>query len=288
MIPGILGVAAYQINVLLTNGIAWLVNEEIVASFVYAVRLMELPQGVFGLSMATYLLPTLAGLASDKNYGMFRQTLAQGVSYLVLINLLASMLLFVLAEPMVRLLLERGQFDAYATGRAALALRFLAPGLLGFSLVNILARAFYAVGDLKTPMWISVTCLIINVLLVALFILPLREAAMGMANTATALLNMALLFYCLRRRLGRLDMGALLSQLPGLGGAVLVAGLAAHYSSAYWTQHFGHDTLATKIGEVFLPMTLAAAAYFGVALLLKLPVATEFARFLLRRSKPPA
>jgi putative peptidoglycan lipid II flippase len=104
--PAILGVAAYQLNVLATQSMAFWTGGEIVASFNYAVRLMELPQGLFGISLATYLLPTLSGLAADKKYPEFRTTLQQGVGYLIFINLLASVLLFTLAEPIVRLLFE--------------------------------------------------------------------------------------------------------------------------------------------------------------------------------------
>src|SRR5688572_25085116 len=150
--PAILGVAAYQINVLVTQSFAFWTGKEIVASFNYAVRLMELPQGLFGLSLATYLLPALSGLAAEKKYPEFRATLQQGVGYLIFINLLASVLLFTLAEPIVRLLFEHGKFDAGATLRAASALIWLAPGLVAFSLVNILARGFFALGDTRTPM----------------------------------------------------------------------------------------------------------------------------------------
>ena len=79
MIPGMLGVAAFQLNVLVTQSIAFSVDSQIVASFDYAVRLMELPQGVFGISLATYLLPTLAGLAAEKKYPEFRATLRQAL-----------------------------------------------------------------------------------------------------------------------------------------------------------------------------------------------------------------
>src|SRR6185312_13958207 len=105
-IPGAMGVAAFQINVLMTNGIAFWVDPQIVASFDYAIRLLELPQGVFGISLATYLLPTLSGLAAEKNYESFRSTLRQGLGYLLTVNLLASVLLLVLAQPMIRLLFE--------------------------------------------------------------------------------------------------------------------------------------------------------------------------------------
>src|SRR5207245_11204126 len=127
---------ACQIKVMFWQGIAFWVCPSVGASFIYAVRLMELPQGVFGLSLATYLLPTLAGLSAEKKYDEFRTTLGDGLGYLVFLNLLASVLLIVLAEPIIRLLFERGRFDAYSTARASLALSYLAPGLVAFSMVN--------------------------------------------------------------------------------------------------------------------------------------------------------
>src|SRR5207302_3888386 len=127
-----------------------------------AVRLMELPQGIFGISLATYLLPTLSGLAAEKRVPEFRQTLGQGLSYLSFANLIAAAIAFSLATPIVRLLFEHGAFDAEATRRVSLALVCLAPGLLMFSMNNILARAFYALGDIQTPMKISIVCLGLN------------------------------------------------------------------------------------------------------------------------------
>ena len=141
MVPGMLGVAAFQLNVMVTNLVAFNVGGSILASFDYAVRLMELPQGVFGLSLATYLLPTLAGMAAEKKWEEFRGTLRQGLGYLLFVNALASVLLVVLAVPVVRLLFERGQFGADSTQNTALALAFLAPGLLAFSMVPVPERS---------------------------------------------------------------------------------------------------------------------------------------------------
>src|SRR6266542_6147364 len=138
MVPGAIGVAAFQINVLVTQGMAFCVEPGVLSSFAYAVRLMELPQGVFGISLATYLLPTLSGLAAEKNYGEFRATLQQGLSYLVFANLIASVMLVLLAQPIIRLIFEHGRFDAGSTQRAAFALACLAPGLVAFSMVNVL------------------------------------------------------------------------------------------------------------------------------------------------------
>src|SRR5262249_56842860 len=99
-------------------------------------------------------------------------TLAQGLGYMIFINALAAVLLFTLAEPIVRLLFERGEFNIQSTRDASLAVVCLAPGLVAFSMVNILARAFYALGDTGTPMRISVACFAINLLVVLLLIGP--------------------------------------------------------------------------------------------------------------------
>ena len=148
MIPGTIGVAAFQLNVTLVQVIAYWIDPQINASFNYAVRLMELPQGMFGISLATYLLTALSSLAIEKNYPEFRATLRQGVGSLLFVNLIAAVLLVVLAEPIVRLLFEHGdKFTAASTARASFALVCLAPGLVAFSTVNVLARAFYALGD---------------------------------------------------------------------------------------------------------------------------------------------
>jgi putative peptidoglycan lipid II flippase len=271
MLPATLGVAAYQLNVMFTQGLAFWVDPGVVASFQYAVRLMELPQGVFGLSLATYLLPTLSGMAAEKKYPEFRSTLGQGLGYLVFINLLASVLLLTLAEPMIRLLLERGKFQGDATLRASLALACLAPGLVAYSVVNILARAFYALSDTTTPMKISVFCLALNAVFTLALVWQFKQVGLGVANSATAMVNMALLFLALRKKLGKLELADLMRHLPALLGSAVVAGLVAWKLAGYWEKHFGHANIWTRIGEVFVPMTVASLIYFGLAWWLKVP-----------------
>jgi putative peptidoglycan lipid II flippase len=285
MVPGALGVAAFQINVLLTNAVAFWVDPTIVASFDYAVRLMELPQGVFGISLATFLLPTLAGFAAEKNFQQFRATLRQAIGYLIFVNALASVLLLVLAEPIIRLIFERREFDLGSTHRAAFALACLAPGLVAFSLVNILARAFYALGDTQTPMKISAVCLGLNLVFAFFLISPFRQGGMGIANTISACFNVWLLFYALRRKLKRLDLEGLEKPLYAIGGAVVLAGELAWLLSRSWERTLGHDTLAAKFGAVAVPMTVAGLAYWGATLWLRVPAAREITALLTEKIK---
>jgi putative peptidoglycan lipid II flippase len=265
MIPGAMGVAAFRINVLVTQSMAFWVGSGVVSSFTVAVRLMELPQGVFGISLATYLLPTLSGLAAEKKYPEFRSTLAQGLSWLVFINLLAAALLFSLAEPIIRLLFERGLFSEESTHNSALALKCLAPGLVAFSVVNVLARAFYALGDTQTPMRISVFCLLLNLLLASVLVFHFKQAGLGVANTMSAVTNMSLLFYALRRKLKTLELASVRQGLGVLGAAALLAAALAWLLAREWAARLGHGNFLLRAGEVFIPMAVAALVYLGIA-----------------------
>jgi putative peptidoglycan lipid II flippase len=283
MIPGTIGVAAFQLNVTLVLAIAFWVSPQIVASFNYAVRLMELPQGMFGISLATYLLPTLSGLAAEKKYPEFRTTLRHGVGTLIFYNLIAAVLLVVLGQPIVRLLFERGQFTAASTDRAALALMCLAPGLVAFSTVNILARAFYALGDTKTPMQISLVSLALNLVLAAALVEPLRQGGLGIANTTTSICNVWLLLFALRKKMGTLEMAPLRAILLPLTLAGALAGLLAWHGWQWWEHSLGHSTIALKIGAVFVPAGIAGLIYWLAALALKIPAAKETTDLVFQR-----
>jgi putative peptidoglycan lipid II flippase len=287
MIPSTIGMAAFQINVMLTQGLAYGENDRIVGQFNYAVRLMELPQGIFGLSLATFLLPTLSGLALEKNFAQFRLTLRQAAGHILFINLLASVLLFTLAAPIVRLLFERGKFDAASTGQVSYALVCLVPGLVSFSLVNIFARAFYAVGDILTPMKISIFCLVINMVFAAVFLFGCRlgPGALGLANTISATCNLSLLVFSLRKKLRTLDMGETVAQLPALAAVGLAAGLTAWYGRRLWDIHLGHAGLLFRLGEVFAPMTAATVIYFALGWWMKITSALELIRLVAARTK---
>lgn len=288
MVPGTIGVASYQINVLLTQVLAFWLGTGIVIQFQYAVRLMELPQGVFGISLATFLLPTLAGLAAEKRYDDFRATLRQGLAHLTFVNLLASILLLLLAEPIIRLIFERGRFaDDGSTPFVAFALACLAPGLILFSTVNVLARAFYALGDTRTPMKVSVFCLGLNLILTVglllLFKPGFKQGALGVANSLSALCNATLLTLALRRKLKQLAWSELKQQLWPLVAAGVAAAIAAWFGTRLWEGHLGHGNLPLKIGAVFAPAVIASLLYWVVAVTLRVPSATEMLNLLKKR-----
>jgi putative peptidoglycan lipid II flippase len=275
MIPGTIGVAAFQINMLLTQGMAFFIEGRgegsIIASFNYAVRLMEFPQGVFGVSLMTYLLSALSGLVASKDYDGFRSTLKDGIHYLSFINIFAAVLTLVLAEPIVQLIYQGGRFTPESTHRTSLALMSLAPSLVAFSYVGTLARGFYALGDVKTPMYISIFCLFVNLVIAAVLIQPLRQVGLGIANSISSWVNFGLLVYAMRLKLKKLDW----DQLPMEIGRILLCALVSA-QAAWAVSRFGwwaaepEPGYANRFLAVFIPMGTAGAIYWTLSHFLRI------------------
>jgi len=270
--PGVIGVAAFQINVLATYCIGFFVGGHVVASYGYAVRLLELPQGLFAVSMATFLLPTLAGLAAEKKYGDFRTRIDEAARHLLFLNLPAAVLLFVMAEPIVQLLFQYGAFDEAATQRAAWALRCLAPALPGYSLVLILVRAFYALGEVRTPVKISIACLVLNLVLALALVFQFKDdwqqGAFGIANTISSTLNAVLLWRALRRReeLAPIALPELRKQLPMMMGLAWMAGLVAWGVGLGYADLDGENvSVSARLLAVFGPLFSAGIFYWAVS-----------------------
>lgn len=282
MIPSTIGVAAYQLNVLIIQTLAFAVDKRIIASFDYAVRLLEFPQGVFGISVATYLLTTLSTHAAEKNYTAFRESLREGTFLILILNLFGGLVFFILAESIVRLFFERGAFGPDSTIRVTATLMALSPGLIAFSLVNIFARAFYALGDTRTPMIISAACLIANIMLTFLLIFPLKHIGMGIANTVTSVLNASLLLYGLRRKLKFLQFKGMLKDMFKLMIAAMICGLIMKLLQEACENYWGMNTIWGKGLTVLIPLIFGAISYFSLALVLGVVELKKFIKMLIR------
>ena len=183
----------------------------------------------------------------------------------------------------MRLIFEHGRFSPHTTDRVALALQCLAPGLLMFSMNNILARAFYALSDIKTPMKISVLCLAANLAFAVWLVQRNREAGLAIANTISAAINLTLLTYALRRKLSWLGLEAVKRTLLILIPNAVLAGLIAWAVFRAWDLRFGHAHLMAKVGGFFVPGGLACLVYWLIALWARVPAAHDILALLGRR-----
>ena len=198
--------------------------------------------------------------------------------------MIAAVLLIALAEPIFRLLFERGKFDAASTSEAALALICLAPGLVAFSMVNVLARAFFALGDTRTPMKVSMFCLTAQPAAGRGLVWRFKQGGLGIANTLTSLVNVG------AARLTRCGTSSRRWNMASLRGPFLQLVVLAVFAGAgrvagwrLWENSLGHETLALKIGAVFVPAGTAGLIYWLAALAFKIPAAKEMTEFALAK-----
>jgi putative peptidoglycan lipid II flippase len=161
-----------------------------------------------------------------------------------------------------------------------MALIFLAPGLIAFSTVNILARAFFATGDTVTPMKTSVFCLAVNIIITILLIKPLQQKGMALANTMTAFLNVYLLSFALKKKLKQNGLERILPYIIKTLIIGIISGVAAWLVFKLWEGKIGHANIWQRLGEVFIPISISVALYFALALLLKIGSANEIVRLV--------
>lgn len=199
MLPAVFGVSIAQINLLVNTLLASFLVTGSVSWLYYSDRLMEFPLGVFGIALATVILPQLARSHSQASHSEFSHLLDWGLRWVFIISLPASVALVVLAAPLLTTLFHHGAFTERDVVMSAQALMAFAIGLLGFVLVKILAPGFYARHDTKTPMRIGVVSMGVNIALSLLLVWPFAHVGLAIAVSMAAIVNAALLFHRLRR-----------------------------------------------------------------------------------------
>jgi putative peptidoglycan lipid II flippase len=223
MAPATIGAAAVQVNVLVNNNFASYLGDGPVSWLNVAFRFMQLPIGLFGVAMAFVSLPTVSRHAARGDHAAMRTTLADALEFALLFSVPAACGLVVLGHPIIGLIYEHGRFGPLDTEESAAALAAYACGLAAYAGVKIVAPAFYALGDARTPMRVSIVSIVVNYALNWLLVRVLHFGHVGLAlSTATvATVNFTWLFILLRTRIAGIEGRRLLDA----GGRITVAAL---------------------------------------------------------------
>ncbi len=220
--PAVFALAAVQVTVLLNTLLASLLPQGTVSYLYYADRVMEFPLGVFGIALATAVLPSMAGHAARGERRALTDTLGFSLRLSAFVALPATVGLVVLGQPIVRLLFERGEFSAADAVATTQALAAYAVGLPAFSATRIAAQTFYALGDTRTPVWAGLASVAANCLFALALMWPLQHAGLALASSLSAYVNVILLGWLLRRRLGPIGGRRMAGSLLRTGGASAV------------------------------------------------------------------
>jgi putative peptidoglycan lipid II flippase len=269
MVPAILGNAAVQINVMVNTNFASGIWDPVrgldgpVSWLAYAFRFMQLPLGLFGVAIASATLPAISRSAAAKDMEEFRATLARSLGLVFLLTLPSSAGLALLGRSMIGAIYQGGRFQAYDTERTALALACYAIGLAGYAAIKVLAPAFYALGDSRTPMYVSLASIATNYIVASLMIrvLGMGHAGLALSTSAVALTGFVALFWILRHRLGGMHGRALARDT-----ARILAATAAMAGVVWLSSHALQSWLgAGKLGylaDVALSIPLGAVVFF--------------------------
>lgn len=279
--PAIIGTGAIQVKVLvdtivasgIEGGASWLS---------YAFRLMQFPIGVFGVAIGTAAIPTLSRLAAEQNTVKFRSTLSDAIKLVFLLAIPSACGLVVLGKPIIGLIYQRGEFDAFDTNMTAWALGAYSIGLAGYAAIKVLSPAFYAIDDAKTPMYVSVASIAVHFvssfglmqLLSTVGVSPERPNGYGhvgvaLATSIVALGNFLALSLLMRRRIGRLNGRDIFTSFVKIIIASAAMSAAAYGTYYYLTNYFGDKGLTVRLIEAFVPIGIGGIAFLIVAKLLR-------------------
>jgi len=276
MLPVIFGSSVAQINILFDTLIASFLAAGSISWLYYSDRLMEFPLGVFGIALATVILPTLSEQHANASKEAFSATLDWALRLVLIIAFPAALGLIVLAEPLLTTIFFGGAFTAFDVSMATASLVAYALGLVGFILVKVLTPGYFARQDTKTPVRIGVLSLVLNMALNVVLVVSLvradfyaPHAGLALATTLSALFNAALL---LRGLLGR---GVYLPR-PGWGrlmAQVLAAAAVMTYALFWLLGRIGDWLLLgvlERVGALAVCVLAGLGVYFGVCFLLGL------------------
>ena len=281
--PRLLGVAVVQLNFWINTRLASQFVDGSVTGVVLAFTLMLMPQAAIAQSIAIASMPTFSEQVALGKLNEMRSSLASALRGALVLSIPASLGLILLRKPVIELLYQRGEFTANSTELVAWALLWYAAGLVGHTLVEILSRAFYALHDTRTPVFVGVVAMSLNVGFSYAFSSWFQElgwmphGGLALANSAATALEAAGLLLLMRNRLTGLEGGRVLNGLVKIiistlvMSAILVGWLTIQPDFPVWLTAGGG-------------IVIGGAAYLFVALLLGVPEVRHISAFVSRRA----
>lgn len=265
MAPRALGLGVVQASYLVNVVLASRLQEGSLAYLDYAWLLTMMPLGIFAMAISTAVFPTLAAQSALDRLEELRRTFLASLRLILYLTLPCSVGLVVLGEPIVRLLLERGNFTPEATRATAYALAFFALGLAGHSTTEIVTRVFYAFHDTRTPVAVAFAAFLVNVGLSLLLMGYLSFGGLALANALAATLEASVLVALVGRKLEGLHLGALAFPVAVFAFWSLAQGIVAAAVADYVGSTVELAVLQGQLLQVGLSVGAGAVVYGGLS-----------------------
>jgi putative peptidoglycan lipid II flippase len=281
--PGTLGLAATQVNLMVNMILATGEGTGAQTWLDLAFRLMYLPIGLFGVSIATAVLPAVSRHVLAHDTRASRDTVADGLALMMALNIPATVGLIVLSVPIVRVIFEHGRFLPTDTLATAAALQFYAIGLVGYSVVRITSPTFYALGRNRTPVVVSIITVLVNAVINVLLVRTMGYRGLALGTSLAALFNAVILFVLLRRELHGLNEGRLLSSFIRVVIASAVMGAVAVVVDGWLGGVLSQPGLMWQIVRLGVTIAIALVVLAVAAWTLRIQEFNDSLQLVLRR-----
>ncbi|MCL5023883.1 MAG: murein biosynthesis integral membrane protein MurJ [Nitrospirae bacterium] len=280
LVPATLALAVNQINIVVGNILASFLPAGSITYLFYSMRLIQFPVGIFGVAMGTAVLPSLSEHAVKGDFDRLREDFSFALRLLFFITVPSMIGLIALREPIVNLLFQRGKFDYAATLGTAEALLFYAIGIWSIVGVRVITAAFYSMQDTRTPVKIALVGMASNLLLSLALMGPLRHAGLALANSLASGVNFLLLFYFLRRKMGRIDAKKIFASFLKICIASVVMGIFG-----WFLLHGDLWTISGKTAEKTIYLSGTVMVCFCIYLIISFLLRGEEMHYLYEKVK---
>lgn len=272
LLPATFGMAVSQINIFISTLLASYLPVGSIAYLYYSMRLIQFPIGIFGVALSMAVLPALSDHAAKNDIESIKNDLSFSLKLLFAITVPSMVGLFILSEPIINVLYQRGKFDYIAAYNTNIALMYYSCGIWAIVGARMLTSTFYSMQDTKTPVKLSTITIVINIFLSVMLIKPLSYGGLALANTLSATINFFLLLFFMTKRFkgkdAHLDLkGIMVSFLKTFSASIIMgaAGLVL-IKRVSWIEGSGH---LFKAGYLLTIIILCSMIYFGTAYLFK-------------------
>ncbi len=279
--PMIIGLSAGRINILVNTLLASFLVEGSLSYLNYSYRLMHFPLGVFAVALGTVTLPRVSGMVARGDLTGIYRAFDEAVGINLFVVVPSAAFLGLMGRELVDLIYAWGAFDAVNAANTALALRHYAYGLIGFAVVRVVVPFFYAFGDSKLPMRVSVISVIVNMLLYYPLIQVLSFAGLAAATSLAGLLNALMLLYYLPQKGVTVPWGRLGLKVLRL---LIAAGLAFYAARLLpFDPAVGQSEIVGRIVALMIPLVVAGPVYLILCAILRVPEVGVLTRWITRR-----
>lgn len=269
MLPRTMGIAVTQINLLIITIFASTLASGSIAVFNFANNIQSFPLGIFGVSFAVAVFPTLSACAAKNMNEEFVKNFSKTMRRILFFIIPISIFILLLRAQLVRVILGSGEFNWEDTILTLETLGFLTISLFAQCLIPLLARAFYAIQNTKIPFYIALASEAVNIILVVILIGKYQVAGLAIAFSTASIINMSLLFAILKKKVGHLDEKNILISSIKIIIAATISGLIIQISKNIISTNFNIDTFFGIFSQLLISASVGIFAFLLMSHILK-------------------